>query len=91
MRFLKSELHTISIGQTHQDSVKDLACGASCLISLACSAFCFIKNLKIMWLSSRVVVCCSVLQCDVVCCSVLQCVAVYCSVLQRAAVCCIVW
>jgi len=38
--------------------------------------------------STRVAVCCSVLQCFAVCCSVLQCVTVYCSVLQCVAVCC---
>jgi len=30
---------------THQDLVKNPVCGAFCLISLACSAFDFIKNL----------------------------------------------
>ena len=33
-------------------------------------------------LLTRIVVCCSVLQCGAVCCSVLQCGAVWCSVLQ---------
>jgi len=40
------KLHTTSIGQsTHQDWVKNQACGAFCLISLALGAFCFIENL----------------------------------------------
>jgi len=30
---------------THEDLVKNPACGAFCLISLACGAFYFIKNL----------------------------------------------
>jgi len=43
---VKNKLHTISIGQsTHQDLVKNLACGAFRLISLACGAFCLIINL----------------------------------------------
>ena len=43
---VKNKWHTISIGQsTHQDLVKILGCGVFCLISLACGAFCSIKNL----------------------------------------------
>ena len=37
--------------------------------------------------TSKVQLCCSVLQCVAVCCSVLRCVAVCCSVLQCVAVC----
>jgi len=42
---LRSVENTTSIGKTtHQDSVKNLACGAFCLIGLACGAFYFIEK-----------------------------------------------
>jgi len=56
LRFVENNILTALIGQsTHQDLVKNpacgafcsisLACGVFCLISLACGAFYFIKNL----------------------------------------------
>ena len=71
----------------HELSLKSTRCCYSDLLALARPSL----SWRAFWLHSgttRVAVCCRVLQSAAECCSVLQCVAVCSSVLQCVAVCC---